>query len=110
MATIYAIPNYECNLSCPHCDISRQHVDYDEQKFLQSIKDLSNNKTNVINLFGGEPTLYKEHFMTIVKTNLVSCVSTNLLATDAEVLDCLVHSSFSIATSWNKTRFTTEQE
>ena len=110
MAIIYAIPNYECNLSCPHCDISRQHVDYDEQKFLYSIKDLSNNKTNVINLFGGEPTLYKERFMSIVKTNLVSSVSTNLLATDAEVLDCLVHSSFSIATSWNKTRFTAEQE
>ena len=104
---LYIIPNYECNLNCPHCDVHNKKVDYDEEKILNQISTLSF-KNGIV--FGGEPLLYKDRLKKIIQTNKITSVSTNLLLLDKEIVDLLKEYNVSIATSWNPLRFNNTQE
>ena len=103
---IYAIPNYECNLNCPHCDIHKNIVQYNRENF---IKTLTAEKDSRIILFGGEPTLFEERFVDICQHANIASVSTNLLVLTDKVFEILKQPTISIATSWNMIRFTDEQ-
>lgn len=103
---LYAIPNYTCNLNCPHCTLSKISEKYNEKSFIDTLKNIN---AEQITLFGGEPLLYKETFKKIVKTNKITSISTNLLLLDDEIIQYLKTYNISIATSWNKTRFTKAQ-
>lgn len=104
---IYAIPNYECNLRCPHCDVHKNSISYDRDQFISTLKKLE--RTSVITLFGGEPTLYQDRFLDICNNVKVSSVSTNLVQMTDSVFEVLVKPEISIATSWNMTRFNKDQ-
>ena len=107
MSTLYAVPWYECNLSCPHCRVSKRDVKFDKEKFLESLNN--SNFDNVI-LFGGEPTLSWKIFNEIVSTGKVNSVSTNLTRfsddfTKKAFVPLIEKYNLAIATSWNLKRF-----
>ena len=104
MKKIYAIPNYECSLDCPHCDIHRKHIDYCRNAFISQLKRLENESQ--VTLFGGEPTLFKDRFIDICSNAKIASISTNLLDVDDDIISILSRTDISIATSWNMTRFT----
>lgn len=104
MRTIYAIPNYECNLNCPHCDIHNKHIEYNECEYIKTLKSV--NDTDVVILFGGEPTLYEDRFYSSFLTGKIKSISTNLVDISSDVLKTIAMSKMSMSTSWNMTRFT----
>lgn len=107
MKTIYAIPNFECNLSCPHCDIHLMESNYDETKFISQLEKIDFND-NVI-LFGGEPTLFKDRVLKCINTGKIKSISTNLINIDYELLNAFIANRISITSSWNLQRFPTRQ-
>ena len=107
MKTLYAVPWYNCNLLCPHCNISKRKVEFNKDKFIKSLKD--SNYDNVI-LFGGEPTLNWNNFTEIISTGKINSVSTNLVVYSSVFMSLAVapflkENSISVATSWNLKRF-----
>lgn len=107
--TIYAIPNYECDLNCPHCEVhTYQNFEYYHGKFINQIQQFSS--SDVVILFGGEPTLHFNRFVDILKTNKISSISTNLVNVDNRFFNLLnLYPKISIATSWNINRFSPDQ-
>lgn len=104
---LYIIPNYECNLNCPHCDVHNKKIKYNEEEFFNKLNTLSF-KNGIV--FGGEPLLYKDRFKKVIRTNKISSISTNLLLLDKEIVELLNEYNVSIATSWNPLRFNKEEE
>lgn len=104
--TLYAIPHYNCNLACPHCDLFKKQTNYDEEHFMYS---LNNVNAEEIVLFGGEPLLYKDKLLKILQTNKISSISTNLLNIDLDILNNLKKYNIHIATSWNNIRLNKQQ-
>jgi len=104
MKTLYAILTTHCNLSCSHCDIRNPNESYNEDKFLEQIRNFD----GTIILFGGEPTIYMDRFTKVLDTGKINSITTNLLIMDDYILSRYKHYS-SIGTSWNASRFTSEQ-
>lgn len=102
--TLYAIPNYECNLSCDFCDLKDRRVKYNRDKFIEALNGFHGTKI----LFGGEPLLYKERFKDIVKSCDIDSITTNLILLDKDELELL--DGISIATSWTPERFRKESD
>lgn len=100
---LYAIPNYECNLSCSFCDLRKHHIDYDKDRFVDAI----NNFDGEIILFGGEPTLYKNRYLDLIRSKKINSVTTNLIDIDEEILQTF--KNISVATSWTPERFHNEE-
>ena len=103
---LYVIPNFNCNLKCPHCDIRTKSDCYNEEQFLKQLNSLKSEWTT---LFGGEPLLYKDRFEKVIKTEKINTISSNLLLLDDYSLDLLKEYEIRIATSWNPQRFTKEE-
>lgn len=99
LKTLYAIPNFECNLSCGYCDLKNKRIIYNEEKFLEV---LNNFQGNVV-LFGGEPLLFKDRLYRILETDKINSISTNLLLLDKEIAERL--KGINIATTWTPARF-----
>ena len=99
MNTLYAIPNYECNLSCRYCDLKNKRVIYNEEKFLEALNSFQGN----VVLFGGEPLLFKDRLYRILETGKINSISTNLLLLDSEIAERL--NVINIATTWTPKRF-----
>lgn len=99
MKTLYAIPNFECNLACGYCDLKNKHVIYNEEKFLEALNSFQGN----VVLFGGEPFLFKDRLYRILETGKINSISTNLLLLDSEMAERL--NGINIATTWTPKRF-----
>ena len=106
LTALYVIPNYQCNLACPHCTLHNYNIKYNEETFIETLVKTNANKCI---LFGGEPLLYFERFKRILETKKIHSISTNLLLLSKESLDLIKHYNISIATSWNLKRFTNDQ-
>lgn len=109
MKTLYAVPWYKCNLNCPHCHVSHREVREDYGRFLKTLKTVDG--FDHVVLFGGEPTLYREKFVEIVRTGKINSVSTNLVrypvnVIENELIPLIKEYNLTIATSWNLKRFT----
>ena len=113
MKTLYAVPWYKCNLNCPHCHVSHREVAEDYDRFLRTLK-IVDGFDHVV-LFGGEPTLYREKFVEIIRTGKINSVSTNLVrypvnVIENELIPLINEYNLAIATSWNLKRFTRAEE
>ena len=100
---VYAIPNYECTLACPHCEIKDMKCKWDKDKFLSALHTLPQNAH--VTLFGGEPTMFSDRLEACWKTGKVNSISTNLMHLNQTAWKVLFDRNISIATSWNFTRF-----
>ena len=76
LTALYVIPNYQCNLACPHCTLHNYNIKYNEETFIETLVKTNANKCI---LFGGEPLLYFERFKRILETKKIHSISTNLL-------------------------------
>lgn len=103
---LYIVPNYQCNLNCPHCDLHNKKIRFKPVEFFKSLNSI--NAREYI-LFGGEPLLYNNRFISCLKTNKITGISTNLLLLNQEKLDLLKKYDIEISTSWNPQRFTDKQ-
>lgn len=113
MKTLYAVPWYTCNLTCPHCHVSHRVVREDFDRFLETLTAV--NGFEHIVLFGGEPTLFWEQFVKIINTGKINSVSTNLVyhpvnIIERELIPLIKKYDLTIATSWNPERFTRAYE
>ena len=113
MKTLYAVPWYKCNLNCPHCHVSHREVAEDYDRFLRTLKTVDG--FDHVVLFGGEPTLYREKFVEIIRTGKINSVSTNLVrypvnVIENELIPLINEYNLAIATSWNLKRFTRAEE
>lgn len=106
---VYAVPNYECNLACPHCELKDRHVEFDHDKFFAQLKTFNNRQENLVILFGGEPTLHKDRLYECLAADVISTVSTNLVDVDDVFIQMMLENPISLATSWNSTRFSKDQ-
>ncbi len=104
MKQLYAVPWYDCNMNCPHCEIHKIDIEEHFYSFLSKLMECRTNYSHII-LFGGEPTLYEDKLEEIIELGAVDCVSTNLL----NLPQSLLESKLDIATSWNYRRFTPSQ-
>ncbi len=105
LTKLYVIPNYECNLNCPHCDLHKKKVTFNEDLFYATLNSI---EADEVILFGGEPTLYKDRLLACLETNKVTSISTNLL--DEDRIDLFTKYDLDIATSWNPHRFNKFQQ
>ena len=113
MKTLYAVPWYDCNMRCPHCHVSHRKVSSNFDKFLRTLKEVKD--FDHVVLFGGEPTLYREKFVEIIRTGKINSVSTNLVrypvnVIENELIPLIDEYNLTIATSWNLKRFTRAEE
>lgn len=99
LKTLYAIPNFECNLSCGYCDLKDKRVIYNEEKFLEALNSFQGS----VVLFGGEPLLFKDRLYRILVTGKINSISTNLLMLDEKIAKYL--KGINIATTWTPERF-----
>ena len=106
MSKLYIIPNFACNLSCPHCELHLRKDDFNENSFYKVFSE-TNFSENV--LFGGEPLLHKDRYLKLIDSNKITSISTNLLLLDENIIKILKQKEISIATSWNLQRFTDKQ-
>lgn len=104
--TLYAIPSYKCNLSCPHCEISKRNVDFKWDPFFKALKEFDGD----VVLFGGEPLLIDQFLLRqILATKKIISISTNLaLPIELNLLNLI--KDIPIATSWNPYRFNLEND
>lgn len=110
---LYAVPWYNCNLSCPHCHVKNRKVEQNYNKFFNTL--LQNSDNYFVTLFGGEPTLYYPKFEQIISNCNVDSVSTNLVALTPEdtqnlLAPLLYQHDVDVATSWNDKRFKNESQ
>lgn len=102
MKILYAKLTNDCNLSCRHCNIlGNEH--YNESIFFKQIQNFDGR----IIAFGGEPSLYRDRLIKLLRTEKISSIVTNLLILDKELL--YYYKRIKVATSWNPARFTPEQ-
>lgn len=106
MSKLYIIPNFTCNLNCPHCELHLRKDDFNENSFYKAFSE-TNFSENV--LFGGEPLLYEDRYLKLINSNKITSISTNLLLLDENIIKILKQKEISIATSWNLQRFTDKQ-
>lgn len=97
--TLYAIPNYECNLSCDFCDLKKKKISYNRDEFIKALNEFQGIKI----LFGGEPLLHKKRFYDIINNCNIDSITTNLILLEKEDVEIL--DGISIATSWTPERF-----
>lgn len=102
MKTLYAIPWYNCNLSCKHCEISKMDDGPMSFEFMEALK---NTDAEEVTLFGGEPLLNKYILKEILNTGKITSISTNMLLYTDDIGQMLAKHNINIATSWNPTRF-----
>lgn len=103
LKTLFAIPNFECNLSCGYCELKNRRVQYDEEKFLETLKEFQGN----VVLFGGEPLLFRKRLYKILETGKIDSISTNLLLLDRDI--AVKFRDINIATTWTPGRFNKEE-
>ena len=103
---LYIVPNYECNLNCPHCDLHKLKYKYNSEKFIQQLNTIESREYI---LFGGEPLLYKDRFIQCIDTKKITSISTNLLLLNENTIEILKTNNIDISSSWNPLRFTEEQ-
>lgn len=101
----YAMLTTRCNLTCPYCDIKSADDGYDQEKFMQALRDFN----GWFLLFGGEPTLYRDRLKHVMfsdpeVSNKIKSITTNLMILDDELMDIFKNFK-SLATSWNPSRF-----
>lgn len=105
---VYAIPTYICNLNCPHCEIHKIEHKVDCAQFLKQLQKIEARK---VILFGGEPlVLPDEYIKQIIQTGKITSISTNLFSASEDILKEIVDNKIAIATSWNRKRFSLNQE
>lgn len=107
----YVIPNYNCNLDCPHCEIHKRYSPrQDYNKIIDAVREVKA-KENIV--FGGEPSLNIFMFESLITSGDITSVSTNLVAHPPAMWrrwgDILKRHEVSVATSWNYKRFTDTQ-
>lgn len=102
MKTLYAIPNFECNLACKYCKLKDRRDIYNEEKFLEALERFQGN----VVLFGGEPLLFKSRLNKILETGKVNSISTNLLLLDEDIAQKM--QGIDVATTWTPKRFSNE--
>ena len=103
--SIYIVPTWHCNLNCPHCVVHTQNDYFNENLFMSELlklKELYPDESFI--LHGGEPTLYKNRYYTIMNTNVINSICSNLII-DQDIIDDLNSRNISISTSWNPYRF-----
>lgn len=105
--TLYVMTNTDCNLKCNHCSIRKYNIEYNRNKVLEVINNISNNCYCIIT--GGESTLHKDRIVELIKTNKISSVTTNLIQYDQHLFDLIYDHNISISTSWNLNRFSSKQ-
>lgn len=105
---LYAMPWVKCNLNCPHCEIHTRDYNDNLADFMITFNQmLSKQRWDEVVFFGGEPFIYPNLAKELIKTKLFTTVSTNLIAYTSELGKAMYNSGIkSIATSWNKSRFT----
>lgn len=106
MKKLYIIPNFNCNLNCPHCVIHNMKDSYDENEFFSSLNS-ADSKEYV--MFGGEPLFFKDRFDKLVDTNKITSIATNLLLMNDYYAERIKEKEIWVSTSWNPLRFTNEQ-
>lgn len=100
---IYVIPTYQCNLNCPHCEISKFDNEHDANRFYETL-NLQDDRSCI--LFGGEPLLLGNcEIERLLKTHKFNSISTNLLLLNDDLIRLFNLYDISIATSWNPNRF-----
>ena len=107
ISTLYAVPWFDCNLTCPHCNVRKTTSEFNIDKFKEVLSTVD---AEHVVLFGGEPTLVWAHFISILETGKVNSISTNMVVypytfVHSSLIPVLKEHNLSIATSWNKTRF-----
>lgn len=102
---MYALVTKKCNLSCNHCDVYRLEDDWNEEKFLDTLRK----HDGLIIIFGGECSLYPERIRLLMEDpdikHKISSISTNLLILNDELIQYYKKIKY-IGTSWNPGRFT----
>lgn len=101
---LYILPNTACNLSCPHCEVYKNIIPLDEDKFFSKLKEI---KAEEYILFGGEPLLDHRIFNKCIDTGIITSMTSNLLLLEEEDIPKI--SNIDLTTSWNPHRFTQEQ-
>lgn len=107
MKLLYAIPSYQCNLRCPHCEIHSRPEVYNRDKFISQLNAFEGDG---INIFGGEPTLHEDRLFDVVSENIehgktkITGISTNLTILNDRLIRWYKELG-GLATSWNPQRF-----
>lgn len=101
----YAMLTRHCNLSCPYCDVKSMKDDYDQDAFMNAIREFDGS----ILLFGGEPTLYRDRLKHVMYSDpevskKIRSMTTNLMILDDELMS-IMGDLKSVGTSWNPSRF-----
>ena len=106
--SIYVVPTWHCNLHCPHCFVHTYKDEWNEEEFLKSLKELKEKYPNEgFILHGGEPTLYRDRYQTLLDTGIIDSICSNLIV-DNSIINDLNQRDITIATSWNPKRFNDE--
>ena len=103
MKTLFAIPNFEGNLNCGYCELKNRRIQYNEAKFLETLKEFQGS----VVLFGGEPLLFNKRLQKILETGKIDSISTNLLLLDRDIAEKL--RGIAVATTWTPGRFNNEE-
>lgn len=102
---IYIVPSWHCTLHCPHCYVHTYPDNYNEIKFINTLKKLKEDysEANFV-LHGGEPTLYKDRYNKIMDTGIITSICSNLI-TNKAMIDDINTRNITTSTSWNPNRF-----
>ena len=102
--TVYCLLTKRCNLSCKHCDVYKYEDNWNQKKFVDTLRNIDGKFI----LFGGECSLYPERIKLLLEDdiikNRIKSVSTNLLILNDEILT-FWRTIGNIGTSWNPNRF-----
>ena len=105
----YAMITTRCNLSCPYCDIKSKDDGWDQDKFMETIRNFN----GWILLFGGEPTLYIDRLEHVMYSDPIVSKKIKSITTNLMILNDRTKKVFkdliSGATSWNPSRFTKDE-
>lgn len=100
--TLYAIPNYECNLNCWYCKLKDKKIQYNEERFLKAINEFNGE----IILFGGEPTLYPDRFESVINTGKITSITSNMMNLNGQNAynskHCRIATTFRPSKQWFK--------
>jgi sulfatase maturation enzyme AslB (radical SAM superfamily) len=115
---LYAVITNHCNLSCPHCygrSLQSLPETFNRDRFHKVVNEFE----GIINLFGGEPTLYQERLFDLIESNRthgksqICAISTNLIILNDPLLkfyrEKIGENNLGISTSWNLKRFSEAQ-
>lgn len=105
--TLYVMTNTDCNLKCSHCSIRKANIEYNKDKVLEVINNISADCYCIIT--GGEPTLHKDRIIDLIRTNKISSIASNLIRYDQNIFGLIYDYNVSLSTSWNLNRFSAKQ-